>query len=121
MGATYPRLSLTDKIPLFKSLEEWQSRKSTKVDVCAQMCRHLLSRDDAPDMVFKDGGVSFPEVPNPIIPEDQQTKILIYQEFPSFGPLVRNVSTLNDFAHSTFNGHRFSTFTVSVICISMAA
>lgn len=93
MGAIYPRRSLTEKIPHFKTLEEWQSRKSTKIDTCARMCRHLLSRDDAPDMTFKDGQVVFPDVPQPRPGEEvaQERKILIYQEFPSFGPLLRNV------------------------------
>jgi hypothetical protein len=95
MGATYPRRSLTDPIPRFKTLEEWQSQKSTKVDVCARMCLHLTSRDDAPSMVFQDGSVIFPEVPNPLPGElvSQTTKILVYEGFASFGPLVRNVRT----------------------------
>ena len=96
MAATYPRRSLKDKIPKFKTLEEWQSHKSTKVDVCAQMAIHLTSRDDAPDMVFKDGTVIFPDVPQSPLGEKilQDRKILIYQEFPSLGPLLRNVRGL---------------------------
>lgn len=96
MGATYPRLSLTEPIPCFKSLEEWDSRKSTKVDICARMCCHLLSRDDAPEMSFKDGQVIFPDIPPPTHGEivQKETKILIYQEFPSFGPLLRGVCAL---------------------------
>jgi TATA-binding protein-associated factor len=96
MSATYPRLSLTDKIPRFKTREDWESRKSTKVDICARMCFHLLSRDDAPRMIFEDGAVIFPEVPKPMPGErvSQELKIVIYQEFSSFGPLVRDVCTL---------------------------
>lgn len=96
MGAIYPRLSLTEKIPLFNSLEEWQSHKSTKIDTCARMCSHLLSRDDAPDMIFQDGRVIFPDVSQspPGEKVSQDRKILIYQEFPSLGPLLRNVRGL---------------------------
>ena len=96
MGAIYPRRSLTEKIPLFKSFEEWQNRKSTKIDACARMCRHLLSRDDAPDMIFQDGQIIFPDVPQSLPGEEvsQDRKILIYQEFPSLGPLLRNVRGL---------------------------
>ena len=96
MGATYPRLSLTDPIPRFNSLEEWDSHKSTKVDICACMCRHLLSRDDAPEMSLRDGQVIFPDIPPPTPGENVQKeiKILIYQEFPSFGPLLRDVRAL---------------------------
>lgn len=96
LGATYPRLSLTDKIPRFKTMEEWQKAKSTKVDILARMCLHLLSRDDAPAMAFKDGGVVFPPVSAPAPGEriSQKMKILVYQEFPSFGPMVRDVSRI---------------------------
>lgn len=93
MGAIYPRLSLKEALPSFKSLEEWQAKKSTKVDICARMCLHLLSRDDAAPMIFREGTVIFPETPQPAPGKviSQDTKILIYQEFPSFGPLIRTV------------------------------
>jgi hypothetical protein len=93
MGAIYPRSSLQEKIPTFSSLEEWQAKKSTKVDICARMCLHLLSRDDAAPMIFSEGTVFFPETPPPAPGKaiSQDSKILIYQEFPSFGPLVRTV------------------------------
>jgi hypothetical protein len=44
-------------------------------------------------MVFKDGQVFFPEIPPPAPGEIVTTleKILVYHEFPSFGPLIRNV------------------------------
>jgi len=94
MGATYPRLTLTDSIPQFATLDEWQRNKSTKLDTCARMCLHLLSRDDAPEMIFEDGQVTFPHIPAPRHGEElsKETKIIIYQEFTSFGPLLRNVS-----------------------------
>jgi hypothetical protein len=99
LGATYPRLNLTDKIPRFKTMDEWQKAKSTKVDTLARMCLHLLSRDDAPPMVFEDGGVVFPPVAAPAPHEliSQDRKIIIYQEFPSFGPMVRDVRSLSLF------------------------
>ena len=93
MGAVYPRLDLNDKIPRFKTLEDWERRKSTKVDILVKICLHILSRDNAPMMEFKDGQVFFPEIPPPapgeIVTRDE--KIIIQQIFPSFGPLVRNV------------------------------
>ena len=96
MATIYPRPSLKDKIPSFKSLQEWEQKKSTKVDMCALICLHLLSRDDAPPLIFKDGNVFFPEMPQSRPGEVilQSNKILIYQEFPSFGPLVRSVCAL---------------------------
>jgi TATA-binding protein-associated factor len=106
MGALYPRSSLKAKIPSFNSLEEWQEKKSTKIDICAHMCLHLLSRDDAAPMIFKDGGVIFPEAPQPTPGEviSRNNKILIYQEFPSFGPLVRQVFKLYGIPHLHIDG-----------------
>jgi hypothetical protein len=96
MGATYPRLSLKDKIPRFKSMDDWESHKTTKVDICARMCSHLLSRDDAPSMIFEDGTVIFPEVPAPMPGErvSQELKLLVYEDFASLGPLVQDVRAL---------------------------
>lgn len=94
MGVGYARQSLKEEIPRFKTLSEWDERKSTKFDICARMCQHLLSCDDAPEMVLANGTVSFPEIPNPQLGKValRTTKILIYQEFPCLGPLLRNVS-----------------------------
>lgn len=91
----YARRDLTEKPPKFNSLLEWEPKKSTKIDVCVRICKHLLSRDDAPAMVFEKGQVIFPTIPVPALEEEvsQTTKIIIYQEFPSHGPLLRNVRT----------------------------
>ena len=93
MGAVYLRLSLKGKIPRFATLEDWEKRKSTKVDICSKICLHILSRDDAPMMEFKDGQVFFPKVPPPAPGESvsRLDKILIYLDFASFGPLLCNV------------------------------
>jgi len=89
----YPRLDLNDKIPRFSTLEDWQQKMSTKVDTCAKMCLHILSRDKAPMMEFKDGQVFFPEIPPPAPGEivSRNEKILISLEFASFGPLICDV------------------------------
>ena len=95
-GVCFPRKSRTkERIPTFRTINEWEKAKSTKFDVCAKLVSHLLKHDDAPEIEVHDGKVTFPKFP----PEcrerpKQETKILIYQEFPSLGPLLRNVSTL---------------------------
>ncbi|PPQ93015.1 hypothetical protein CVT25_006099 [Psilocybe cyanescens] len=92
----FARKSMSEKIPKFSSLDEWNELKSTKFDSCARMCVHLLGRDDAPELNVVDGKLVFP----PLLPlepglQTQQTlKILISQEFPSLGPLLRNVLDL---------------------------
>lgn len=96
MSVGYARLSLEEKIPFFKSLPEWIEKMSTKMDTCARLCKHLLSRDDAPDPIVVDGQLVLPPLP-PLAEgeEPQQTiKIIISQEFPSLAPLLRNVSIL---------------------------
>ncbi|TFK62822.1 hypothetical protein BDN72DRAFT_776663 [Pluteus cervinus] len=95
-GVGYARYNTEDPIPKFDTLEQWRERKSTKFDACARMCQHILSRDDAPEMIFQDGDIVFPEAP-PLPPgtePQQKIKILIYQEFTSLGPLLRNVLDL---------------------------
>ncbi len=74
-------------------MDDWQNAKSTKFDVCAKLVSHLLKHDDAPEIEVHDGKVSFPKIPRESRKHPKQdTKILIYQEFPSLGPLLRNVS-----------------------------
>lgn len=96
MCVGYARFDLTEDIPKFLTLDDWERKKSTKFDTCAKMCRHLLTRDDAPSMIFDNGAVTYPAIPPSNTGEKvpQDTKILIYQEFPSLGPLLRNVSLI---------------------------
>lgn len=94
MAVGYARDLSDDDIPVFRTLEEWEKKKSTKMDVCARMCRYILQRDDAPQVEFKDGKAVFTTLP-PLFEgqvASQETRILIYQEFPSLGRLLRNVS-----------------------------
>ncbi|TFK59812.1 hypothetical protein BDN72DRAFT_780239 [Pluteus cervinus] len=96
MGVGFARRHLEEPIPKFATLDAWLVQKSTKFDLCARLCKHILLRDDAPEVVFEDGGATFPDVP-PLLPGEtvlQETKILIYQEFPSLGGLLRNVLDL---------------------------
>jgi hypothetical protein len=80
-------------IPVFKTLQQWEPVKSTKMDTCAKICRHMLTRDDVPAVIFKEGQAIFPQIPTPIPGRvKKETKILIYQEFTSLGPLLRNVT-----------------------------
>jgi hypothetical protein len=121
MGAVYPRATLKESLPTFSSLESWREKKSTKIDICARMCLHLLSRDDASPMRFEDGTINFPESPQPAPgePPSYNNKILIYHEFPSFGPLIRSVCDLLFFGHCLFNVSRSSSFITSPTYISM--
>jgi hypothetical protein len=103
--AISPRIQHQFEQWVLRRSQEGQQKKSTKIETCALICLHLLSRDDAPPMIFKDGNVFFPEIPQPQPGEviSQSNKILIYLEFPSFGPLVRSVCALRKFTCSIFN------------------
>lgn len=94
-------LKPASSIPTFTTLEQWGPVKSTKMDTCAKICQYMLIRDDVPPVTFENGQAIFPEI-NPIPPPGggkKETKILIYQEFTSLIPLLRNV---------TFSTHPFS-------------
>ena len=79
-------------IPHFNTLDEWNKAKSTKMDVVAQIIRHTLSSDAAPPAHFLNGAPVFPPVP-PIKPgEAPANKIVVFQDFPSLGHVLRNVS-----------------------------
>ncbi|KAF8869441.1 P-loop containing nucleoside triphosphate hydrolase protein [Infundibulicybe gibba] len=92
MALGFAREDPNSVIPTFKTLEEWIPVKSTKIDVCAKLCKYLLSRDDAPPVTFHDGEAFFPELPS--TPCTKTRRILIYQEFPSLGPLLRRILSL---------------------------
>ncbi|KAF8881145.1 P-loop containing nucleoside triphosphate hydrolase protein [Gymnopilus junonius] len=96
MGVCFPRSDPKDPIPKFKTLQEWKAAKSTKFDTCAKLVKHLLSRDDAPEIKVQDGKVKFPRLSSAeeAKPVTQKRKVLIFQEFPSLGPLLRNVLDL---------------------------
>lgn len=81
-------------LPHFKTLEEWEKAKSTKMDVVARIIQHTLSSDQAPPVKFVDGRPVFPPVP-PLLPgEVPSNKVVVYQEFPSLGRVLRNVSVI---------------------------
>lgn len=95
-SVVYARENPQDEIPVFKSLDEWERLKSTKLDTAARLCRYLLTRDDLPTPKFKDGTVAFPEIP-PVREGEtisQNCKIVVFSEFPSMISLFKNVSII---------------------------
>lgn len=91
----YAKKDPSSNNPIFKSLEEWEPVKSTKMDVCARICRHYLQQDDVPDVEFQDGQVIFPTLAQkpgePGETASRTRKILIYAEFPSMTGILQNV------------------------------
>ncbi|KAF5309269.1 hypothetical protein D9611_015099 [Ephemerocybe angulata] len=106
MGVTFAQADPDAPLPKFDSLDEWEPVKSTKVDICAQIVRHLLSRDDAPRVEFVDGSPVFPPMPSIDIasPPTTKNKIVIYQEFPSYRPVLENVLRLYGVDSLAFDG-----------------
>ncbi|KAJ8690094.1 hypothetical protein PTI98_012931 [Pleurotus ostreatus] len=87
-------LPFFDPIPHFNSLEEWQPMKSTKIQSAVDLCVHFLASDEAGMPYVLDGVLVLPPMPDEATPS-RQNKILIYQEYPSLGPLLRNILTLH--------------------------
>lgn len=94
LSVNYARSNPNEGIPVFGTLEEWQPLKSTKLDTAARLCQYFMVGDDLPFPAFSDGSVIFPAIP-PIVQGEtrkQETKIVIFMEFPSMLPLFVNVS-----------------------------
>ncbi|KAJ3803777.1 P-loop containing nucleoside triphosphate hydrolase protein [Lentinula aff. lateritia] len=85
----FPKPNPASPNPDFKSKDQWNRIKSTKMDVCAQICQHYLLRDDVPDVEFINGKPVFPKLkPSKGM---KTRKILIYSEFPSMTSLLVKV------------------------------
>lgn len=111
------------RIPVFTTLEQWEPVKSTKMDACAKICQYMLTRDNIPEPIFKDGQVIFPSITQPLqTGEKKETKILIYQEFTSLRPLLRNVNLSYLPFQSNVNNlsFRFLSCTAYPLCRLMA-
>jgi len=93
MGTAYALEPDAKYVP-FTSLADWEIAKSTKMDVAARIVKHVLARDDAPEVLFEDGQAVFPPLPEltPGQVVSRENKIVIYMEFPSLGHILRNVS-----------------------------
>ncbi|KAF5331786.1 hypothetical protein D9758_018091 [Tetrapyrgos nigripes] len=90
MLIAYAKDNREDPLPSPKSLKEWNPIRSTKMTVCAMLCRHYLKQDDVGDPQFKNGQPEFP-IPPKLKPGEtpkRTRKILIYSEFPSLTKLL---------------------------------
>jgi hypothetical protein len=66
--------------------------KSTKMDICAQLCAHYLTHNKVDDISFVDGRPVFPEIlVAPGQPLQKTRRIIIFQEFSSMAQLLQNV------------------------------
>lgn len=75
-------------------MEKWIPIKSTKMDVCAQICSHYLAHDQVEDVSFLDGKPVFPEIAvAPGHPPQRNRHIIIFQEFASMALLLQKVSS----------------------------
>jgi hypothetical protein len=91
MGVTFAREDPDDPIPVFKTREEWEQQKSTKINTAVLVTEYFLQRDDVSPVEFQGGGPLFPALPStPHFTRD--VKVMVYQEWPSYTPLVRRVS-----------------------------
>lgn len=93
MAVTFPREDTNAPVPKFSTREEWDATRSTKIDAVVRLVRYLLKSDNTLPPFTKDGKLFFPKIPPT---EDgasvsRTRKILIYQEYSFFAPLLINV------------------------------
>ncbi|KAF5362322.1 hypothetical protein D9756_002850 [Leucocoprinus leucothites] len=101
----YAKEDPSDTFPTFKSLDEWEQSKSTKMDICARVCAHYLTHDDVEDVKFENGQAVFPTVTMEQGRDyPRQRRIIIYAEFTSMAPLLRNVLYLYGVKTLAING-----------------
>ncbi|KXN82140.1 SWI/SNF-related matrix-associated actin-dependent regulator [Leucoagaricus sp. SymC.cos] len=86
-----------DPWPTIKSLEDWEPVKSTKMTVCAQLCKYYLTHDDVPDVDFVDGEPVFPDIPQLPSGDVKRTRrLIVYAEFASMQPLLQDVRLMDE-------------------------
>ncbi|KAF7771865.1 hypothetical protein Agabi119p4_6176 [Agaricus bisporus var. burnettii] len=105
LAVGYAKEDISGLNPEFKTLEDWEPLKSTKMDVCARICAHYLKHDHMDDVHFENGKPVFPvfpEIPGERLPK--RRRIIIYSEFPSMAPLLQNVLRLYGVASLAING-----------------
>lgn len=75
-------------------MQDWEKHKSTKYEFVAKVVAHHLKVDDAPAVICSEEGIPhFPQIPVPVGETPPKTdKIIIYQEFTKYGPLLQKVS-----------------------------
>jgi hypothetical protein len=79
----------------FKTQQDWLEHGGSKITAAVLISSHLLSRDDAPPVVFDgEGGYTIPplpEIPHGAEVPGRTRKILIYQEWPVQSRLLAHV------------------------------
>lgn len=82
-------------LPSIKSMRDWEDLgKPTKIDTVCRLVVYLLKGDDAPSpTVHPRDGISFPDYePAPGTPKTR--KVIIFQDFPIYMPVLSDVSLL---------------------------
>jgi SNF2 family DNA or RNA helicase len=82
-----------------KTMEEWETMKSTKLDLVAKLAKYLLSDDNCPKNFLDENGEF--TIPVYVAPAGAKKtdKILIFQEYMSLTPLLKRVSKLRHRRH----------------------
>jgi Helicase conserved C-terminal domain len=80
----------------FKSQKDWLENGGSKMVAAVRIAAHLLSRDDAPPIIFDgEGGFEIPPLPDILDRSDvpgKTRKILVYQQWPIQSRLLIHVS-----------------------------
>ncbi|KAG6852776.1 hypothetical protein C0991_009199 [Blastosporella zonata] len=104
LAVGYMKENPDDAYPTFKSLDEWQMKKGTKLDVAARICQHYMSADDVPDVFFVDGQPIFLPCPAPTKVTSHRRRLIIFANFSSMAGLVKNVLEIHGVPCLVING-----------------
>ena len=91
LTVTFPRENRKEPLPKVGSKRVWKDLgEPTKITGTKDLAVYLLLGDDAPAPIVGEGGITYPPyVPSPTTARTR--KILIYQEFPVYTELLRDV------------------------------
>jgi SNF2 family DNA or RNA helicase len=103
MGVIFPREHITAELPVYQTKEEWEKNPPTKLNTLLAVVRHLLSSDEAPMPSTEDGILVCPPIPANA-PRNSTRKILIYNEFAFFAPLIVQLFALYGIKAVAING-----------------
>ncbi|KAK1233548.1 hypothetical protein PQX77_003294 [Marasmius sp. AFHP31] len=105
MGVLYAKANPNAPNPRFKTLEEWEPVKSTKIDTCVRIIQHYLSHDNIDDP-FMTSDIRYPDPPRVETGQNppQKRKILVYAGFPSRWSILRDILDIYGISYVYIDG-----------------
>jgi hypothetical protein len=91
LTVTFPREDRKEPLPKVGSKRVWEALgEPTKITGTKNLASYLLLGDDVPAPIIDEAGITYPAY-KPTPTSTKTRKILIYQEFPVYTPVLREV------------------------------